>query len=222
MKNKILLTISIFGSFAFANAQSIVINDKLLAQLTKNQVVRLASNETFLNSYEKQKKLYDDVNQKIAQIITIQEFIYSNLVNVNSAIKQGKRMYYLSKTFVQIGENAQDVLALSAQHPEYAILLNRYYIGATQELLKLKTELIRDILREDADFLMDPYDRELIIRNISTKAQLINGYLIAIKIRLKNAKSIPYIYQIPTISNYVNLDRMIIGNIMIKFKLIFK
>lgn len=222
MKNKILLPISIFVSFGFSNAQSIVINDKLLAQLTKNQVVRLASNETFLSSYEKQKKLYDDVNLKIAQVVAIQDFIYSNLVNVNSAIKQGKQMYYLSKTFVQIGQNAQDVLDLTTDHPEYAILLNRYYIGATQELLKLKTELIRDILREDADFLMDPYDREILIRNISTKAQLINGYLIAIKIRLKNAKSIPYIYQIPTISNYVNLDRMIISDIMIKFKLIFK
>lgn len=222
MKNKILLPISIFGSFAFANAQTIVINDKLLTQVTKNQAVRLASNESFLNSFEKQKKLYDDVNQKIAQVVAIQEFIYSNLVNVNSAIKQGKRMHYLSKTFVQIGQNAQDVLSLSTQYPEYAILLNRYYIGATKELLQLKTELTRDILREDADFLMDPYDRELLIRNISTRAQLINGYLIAIKIRLKNAKSIPYIYQIPTISNYVNLDKMIIGDIMLRFNLIFK
>ena len=221
MKNKILITISIFVSFALSNAQSIVINDKLLAQLTKNQGVRLASNESYLNSYEKQKKLYDDVNLKIAQVVAIQDFIYSNLVNINSAIKQGKRMYYLSKTFVQIGQNAQEVLNLSAQHPEYAILLNRYYIGATQELLKLKTELARDILREDADFLMDPYDRELLIRNISTKAQLINGYLIAIKIRLKNAKSIPYIYQIPTISNYVNLDRMIIRDIVTRYQIIF-
>jgi len=221
MKNKILLPISILVSFAFSNAQTVVINDKLLTQLTKNQVVRLASNESYLNSYKKQKKLYDDVNLKIAQVVAIQDFIYSNLVNVNSAIKQGKQMFYLSKTFVQIGQNAQDVLSLSAQHPEYAILLNRYYIGATQELLKLKTELTRDILREDADFLMDPYDREILIRNISTKAQLINGYLIAIKIRLKNAKSIPYIYQIPIISNYVNLDKMIIRDIVTRYQIIF-
>lgn len=222
MKNTFFALITVLGSFTASNAQTIVINEKLLTQVTKNQAVRLASNQSFFNSFEKQNKLYNEVNQKIAQVVAIQEFIYSNLVNVNSAIKQGKRMYYLSKTFVDIGQNAQEVLSLSAQHPEYAILLNRYYIGATKELLQLKTELTRDILREDADFLMDPYDRELLIRNISTRAQLINGYLICIKIRLKNAKSIPYIYQIPTISNYVNLDKMIIGDIIIKFNLIFK
>lgn len=206
---------------AFTEGQTVVFNDQLLGQLTKNQTVRLASNESFLKSYEKQKKLYDDVNQKITQIVAIQEFIYDKLSNINSAIKQGKQLYYLSDTFVQIGQNANDVLSLTAQYPEYAVLMNRFYIAATQELLKLQAELTRDILREDSDFLMDPYDRQVLIQNLSTKAQMINGYLVCIKIRLKNAKKVPYIYQIPTINTYVNLDRMIVKGIIEKCKYIF-
>ena len=150
-----IILISIFAGMLCVKGQTVVLNDQLLAQITKNQAVRLASNETFLNSYEKQKKLYDDVNQKIAQVVAIQQFIYEKLTNVNAAIKQGKQLYYLSNTFVQIGQNANEVLSLTAQNPQYAILLNRYYIAATQELIKMQTELVNDILREDADFLID-------------------------------------------------------------------
>ena len=221
MKKIILALFTVIAGLTFIEGQTIVINDQLLAQLTKNQVVRLASNESFLNSYEKQKKLYNDINQKIAQVVAIQEFIYDKLTNINSAIKQGKQLYYLSKTFVQIGQNANDVLILTAQHPEYAILMNRFYIAAVQELLKMQTELTQDILHEENDFLMDPYDRQVLIQNLSSKAQMINGYLICIKIRLKNAKKIPYLYQIPTINTYVNIDKAIVKGIMVNYKYIF-
>lgn len=220
MKKILIFSIILYGAFLKLNAQTLVYNDKLLMQLTKNQAVRLASNESYLNSYEKQKKIYDEINQKITQVVAIQKYIYDKLTNINSAIKQGKQLYYLSKTFVQIGTNANDVLSLTAQHPEYAILLNRFYIAATQELLKMQSELTNDILHEENDFLMDPYDRQVLIQNLSTKAQMINGYLICIKIRLKNARKTPYIYQIPTINTYVNLDRMIVKGIIEKYKFI--
>lgn len=223
---KLTAILALFGGFSGVSSQStsvvsVVINEQLLAQITKNQAVRLASNEAFLNSYEKQKEMYDDVNRKIAQVIAIQQFIYDKLVNVNMAIKQGKRMYYLSKTFAEIGNNAGEVYQLTTKYPQYAVLLTRFYQGATEELIKMQAELAEEILREDNDFLMDPYDREKLIRNISTKAQMINGYLICIKIRLKNAKDIPYIYQIPKINTYVNLDKMIVSDIIQQFKYIF-
>lgn len=221
MRMMTIILISIFAGMLSVKGQTVVLNDQLLAQITKNQAVRLASNETFLNSYEKQKKLYDDVNQKIAQVVAIQQFIYEKLTNVNAAIKQGKQLYYLSNTFVQIGQNANEVLSLTAQNPQYAILLNRYYIAATQELIKMQTELVNDILREDADFLMDPFDRQAVIQKLSTRANMINGYLVCIRIRLKNARKIPYIYQIPTINTYVNLDRAIVKNIMQNYQFIF-
>ena len=221
MKKVLLLSSIIFGGLLTVSAQTVVFNDKLLIQISKNQAVRLASNESFLNSYEKQKKLYDDVNQKIAQVVAIQQFIYDKLTNVNAAIKQGKQLYYLSNTFVQIGQNANEVLSLTAQNPQYAILLIRYYIAATQELIKMQTELVNDILREDADFLMDPFDRQAVIQKLSTRANMINGYLVCIRIRLKNARKIPYIYQIPTINTYVNLDRAIVKNIMQNYNFIF-
>ena len=78
-----------------ARGQTVVVNDKLIAQLTKNQAVRLTSNEGFLKSYEKQKQLYDDINKKITQVVAIQEFIYDKLSKVNQTIKQGKQLISL-------------------------------------------------------------------------------------------------------------------------------
>ena len=94
MRNILFCSIAVCSTFLKLNAQTVVYNDKLLMQLTKNQAVRLASNESYLNSYEKQKKTYDEIKQKIAQVVAIQEYIYEKLTNINSAIKQGKQLYY--------------------------------------------------------------------------------------------------------------------------------
>ena len=68
-------------SGTFIHSQQIVINDKLLMQLTKDHAVRMTSEQSFLNSYEKQNELYDDIKNKTAQVIAIQEYIYQQLKN---------------------------------------------------------------------------------------------------------------------------------------------
>lgn len=75
-------------------AQQIAINDRLLVQLTTNHGVRMASEQAFLDSYEKQKEMYDDIKNKTAQVIAIQEYIYQQLKNVNSALSQSKKLVY--------------------------------------------------------------------------------------------------------------------------------
>jgi hypothetical protein len=214
-----LFFLSAFGDLF--EAQTVVFNDKLFTQLTKNQAVRLASNESFFNSYEKQRKLYDEANNKLTKIVAIQDFIYSNLRNINSAIKQGKKLYYLNEKFGQIADNANQVLQLSLQRPEYAILLTSLYTGAANELLKMQEELVYEIMRESNDFLMDAYDREKVINNLMTRAGLINGYLLVIKMRLQQAKKIPYVYQIPYFKNYISLDKMIVKDIITTYKNLF-
>lgn len=220
--NKIRFSILLLlGFITTSNAQDVVFNEKLLTQLTKNQVVRNLSADSYKTSYEKQQELYELANQKLTQIIAIQEFIYSNLTNINQGIRQGKKLYYLYQYWGKIAANANDVLTLSAQRPEYAILLNRFYIGVSLELIAMQKELREEIMREDKDFLMDHFDREVVVNMLLRRSRLINGYFISIKLRLEQAKKTPYIYQIPGISNYVNLDKMIIKDIIYKYKVMF-
>ena len=202
-------------------SQQIVINDKLLAQITKNHAVRLASEQTFLDSYEKQKQLYVDVKNKTAQVIAIQEYIYQQLKNVNSALTQSKKLIYLYQYLGKIVANSNKMLDLSAQHPEYSVLISKYYIEIGKQTMKLQQEVTQDILNEDKDFLMDAMDREMLIEKIFTRVRNINGNILYINLRLENAKKIPYLYQVPVLRNYINIDKAIVGDIITKYKYIF-
>lgn len=220
MKKYIFILSFIFLGIQLNKSQTVVFNDKLYFQLTKNQAVRLQSNQSFFKSYEKQRKLYDDINQKIVQAVAIQEYIYKQLTNVNEAIKQSKQLYYVYQNLEKISKNSGEMLSLTAQHPEYAILLTRYYNQIVTESLKLKNELSEEILKESNDFLMDPYDRQMLINNIFMRLRIINGAILYINLRLKNGKKTPYLYQVPKINNYVSMDKAIIKDIVLKYKIL--
>lgn len=220
MKKYIFILSFIFLGIQLNKSQTVVFNDKLYFQLTKNQAVRLQSNQSFFKSYEKQRKLYDDINQKITQAVAIQEYIYKQLTNVNYAIKQSKQLYYVYQNLEKISKNSGEMLSLTTQHPEYAILLTRYYNHIVTESLKLKNELSEEILKESNDFLMDPYDRQMLINNIFMRLRIINGAILYINLRLKNGKKTPYLYQVPKINNYVSIDKAIIKDIVLKYKIL--
>jgi len=219
---KTILTFGILTFFGISvSSQQIVINDKLLTQITKDHAVRMASEQAFLDSYEKQKELYDDIKQKTAQVVAIQEYIYQNLKNVNYALTQSKKLIYLYQYLGKITTNSDKMLALSSQHPEYAVLVSKYYVEIGNQVLKLRQEVTQDILNENKDFLMDASDREMLIEKVFTRVRNINGNILYIILRLENAKKIPYLYQVPVLRNYINIDRAIVGDIITKYKYIF-
>lgn len=218
---KIIVTGTFLFSVLTVNSQQIVINDKLLTQITVNHGVRLASEQAFLNSYEKQKELYDDINNKTMQVIAIQEYIYRQLKNVNSALTQSKKLVYLYQYLGKIVTNSNKMMDLSAQHPEYAALVSKYYVEIGKQVVKLQQEVTNDILNENKDFLMDASDREMLIDKVFTRVRNIHGNILYIILRLENSKKIPYLYQVPVLRNYINIDRAIVGDIITKYKYIF-
>lgn len=220
MKKIITFIIAVFSGIVF-KSQQIVINDKLLSQITINHGVRLASEQAFLDSYKKQKELYDDINNKTMQVIAIQEYIYQQLKNVNSALIQSKKLIYLYDYLGKIVANSNKMMDLSSQHPQYAALVSKYYVEIGKQVLKLQQELTQDILNENKDFLMDASDREMLIEKVFTKVRNIHGNILYIILRLENARKIPYLYQVPVLRNYLNIDRAIVGDIIQKYKYIF-
>lgn len=218
---KILVFVIFLFSVTAVNSQQIVINDKLLTQITVNHGVRLASEQAFLDSYKKQKELYDDINNKTMQVIAIQEYIYQQLKNVNSALIQSKKLIYLYDYLGKIVTNSNKMMNLSSQHPQYAALVSKYYVEIGKQVLKLQQEVTQDILNENKDFLMDASDREMLIEKIFTRVRNIHGNILYIILRLENARKIPYLYQVPVLRNYLNIDRAIVGYIIQKYKYIF-
>ena len=220
MKKKI-----VFGIFTLLGisvySQQMVINDKLLIQMTKDHAVRLTSEQLFLDSYEKQNELYNDINNKTTQVIAIQEYIFQQLKNVNSALTQSKKLIYLYEYLGKIASNSNKMLDLSTEHPEYAVLVSKYYAAIGKELVKLRQEITQDILNENKDFLMDAMDREMLIEKVFTRVRNIHGNILYIILQLENAKKIPYLYQVPVLKNYINVDKAIVGSIIQKYKYLF-
>lgn len=218
---KLLFASLILFTGATVYGQQIVINDKLLTQITVNHGVRMASEETFLGSYKKQNEFYNDIKNKTAQVIAIQEYIYQQLKNVNSALTQSKKLLYLYQYLGKITSNSNKMMNLTVQHPEYAALVSKYYVEIGQQVIKLQAEVTSDVFNENKDFLMDSMDREMLIEKIFTRVRNINGNLLYIIMRLENAKKIPYLYQVPVLKNYINIDKALVGDIMQKYKYIF-
>ena len=115
---KAFIGVILFFYVGLVNGQQIVINDKLLIQMTVNHGVRIGSEQAFLSSYEKQKALYDDIKNKTAQVIAIQEYIYQQLKNVNSALTQSKKLLYLYQYLGKVASNSNKMLDLSPQHQQ--------------------------------------------------------------------------------------------------------
>jgi hypothetical protein len=128
---------------------------------------------------------------------------------------------YLYQYLGKIVSNSNKMLDLSAQHPEYAVLVSKYYVEIGKQVVKLQQEVAQDIMNEDKDFLMDSMDREMLIEKVFTRVRNIHGNILYIILRLENAKKIPYLYQVPVLRNYINIDRAIVGDIITKYKYIF-
>ncbi len=220
MKKKSAIVLCMFFGIS-VYSQQIVINDQLLAQITKDHAVRLTSEQLFLDSYEKQNKLYNEIKNKTAQVIAIQEYIYQQLKNVNSALTQSKKLMYLYEYLAKVATNSNKMLDLSTQHPEYAVLVSKYYAAIGTQLIKLRQEITQDILNENKDFLMDAMDREMLIEKVFTRVRNINGNILYIILRLENAKKIPYLYQVPVLNNYINTDKAIVADIIRKYNNVF-
>ena len=50
--------------------------------------------------------------------------------------------------------------------------------------MKLKKEVADEIMKEDNDFLMDPYDRQILLNKILDRAREINGTILYINLLL--------------------------------------
>ena len=81
--------------------------------------------------------------------------------------------------------------------------------------------MVSDIMNENKDFLMNAYDRDLLIEKMLARARAIDGWILYINIILKTAKNRPYLYQIPVLQDYINLDRILVQDIITKYRNLF-
>ncbi len=221
---KRLIYLFLFFCLFKANGQAfdygVGFNYKLFLQLGKNQTVRVGSEKLFQKNFKEQRELYDKVNKNLVQVIVVHDHIYKQLSNVHSALKQGKKLEYFYKYIGKIHKNTKKMLVLSRKNPQYAILFTKTYNALLKQGTELFSEVNNAILKEGNDFLIDPYDREILIEKMLDKARLINGYMLYLITRLEEVVHIAYLKQIPILKDWISLDNAIVEDIMWKWKIL--
>ena len=218
MKKFLLMLPLLF--FVKGNAQyyyQLYYNLELQAQVTANQAVRVASEKLYQNSYEKQRKSYDDIKEKVTQVVVIKNHIYNQLRNVNSALKQGKQLEAIYYDFSKLLGNMGKMLQLSAQKPEYSLLITNYYSKLYLHAMNSYENISSSVLNEENDYLMDSYDRQKILSKLQHEIKIMNGWTVHIINYLRNAEKKPYFRHIGVLNGWYNQDRAMIQNIINNF-----
>ncbi len=218
---KILLIESFWFGMLIVNAQKIGINYQLADQISRNQGVRYLSEYHIKKTYRSQRKMYQNINKKLIAVVGIHQKLYDNLKNVNSAIKQGKRLMLFKDYILRISKNAQVMLKESKKNAKYTALFSDLYIKIIEKSVELSTEVSSNILNEDKDFLMDAYDREMLISKMFQKADELNGYILLITAQLKRANQIGFWRSVPILNTWVSQDKIIVNEILDKYKYAF-
>lgn len=215
---KIILLIAILLLPLLTKAQTIVFNKKLMEQLTKNQAVRLTSNNSLLNSYKKQRELYDKINNRLTEIAVIQEYIYSQLTNINSLIKDGKKAMLFGKYVGIVTQNLGNLTEMTVENPHYATLRYEYYIKILDKFIALKDHFENEVMHEKHNYLVDQYDRQLLVGEALYKIKEINSFINYLIFLLEYANQTSIYHQIPILGNYIILDKSIVNDIMYNLK----
>ncbi|HXJ99881.1 MAG TPA: hypothetical protein VNJ50_13595 [Gelidibacter sp.] len=210
----LILLILIFSNSLFSQQATVVINQKLLEQLTKNQAVRLLSNDQIKKSTEKQRKIYGDVQGKMAKVIAINEFLYDNLRNINGLIKDGKSVGLMYDYVTKITQELSTLSQLTLDNPLYATIKYEYYIETLDQYLAVKNEIENMIMKVNSDYLLDQYDRHRFVTNVLYKLRNLYLSILGTTSWLKNANNKSLIQSIPILGTFYSIDKAIINNIM--------
>lgn len=201
-----------------SQSQVVVFNEKLLTQITKNHSVREASNQVFYNIFKEQTDDYKKINEKMVQVMTIHEHIYSQLNNINSLFRQGKQIKYIKQYFIEILKNGKEMVKLCIKYPEHSIWLTDYHQNLYLKTLSLKSEIDNIFLKTDTKRLMDANDRDTLIDTIYMKLRQINAMILTITNLVEFQKSRSYIYSIPKLGNWIEHDKLLIQDIIHRTK----
>ena len=224
MKNIIMLISFLFFGVSSKAQQyyQMYYNLEMQSQVTANHTIRMASEQAHRNSYEKQKNLYNEAKEKLTAVVVIKDNIYGYLKNVNSGLKQAKQVQYLFEDYQRLLKNMEKMLELTANKPQYAILITRFYERVILHAIEAYGGVNDIVMKEDADYLMDSYDRQYILNKLHKEVRVMNGWVLHINNYLSKAEKKPYLRHIKIFNNWYVKDKSIIESIIRKSDIIIE
>lgn len=214
-----LLALTVLGTTAKSQTYSqLYYNPELHNWVTWNHNTRWAAEEQMRKSYAVQADVYEKARDKLVQVVAIKNHIYDHLKNVNAGLKQAKAIKYVYSDFEDLINKMGEMLELTVKHPQYAVLINRYYAKIYEHALLAYNGISDQVLREDNDYLMDAYDRWHAIEMIRNQLWALRAYVSLINSYLRNADRKPILRHLGIFGDWVIRDKAMIERIIMKSK----
>lgn len=150
-----------------------------------------------------------------------QQKLLKGFQEVNTTITNGIQVVNISKEIVRIYQVAEDLTELIGDYPEYAVFGIKATEQAYQHAIEIGAEVTSIIQNTDGKNLMSAGDRLRILEKIYHKVSHFRFLLQVIEYNIRYAIRLGWWRAINPFQGYINTDKNIIENIMVRYKYIF-
>lgn len=213
------LQIYLFLLFAFciklsASAQQYVLDEKYLVSVEANQAVRMGAEQTHDQYLSKINNNIEDLNTNVGSVVLAQTIIYNGLSNVNSALKDGLEVKYMTNITADMLNYLQQALTLAKSQP-YLILFATNIAGEMKlRAVGMVTEVSNYVLKSGNNVLADYNGRDQLLKKITTTLQILDGLAYGAWRAMYWAKERGVIASINPWQDYINKDKYFVQEII--------
>lgn len=157
------------------------------------------------------------VGTQMAAANEIQNKILKGLREVSGTLQNGIQVKEIYEDIKDCGTYATQISTLVKDDPEYAV----FGVKATKETYESVLEMTTDVteLLKSGDLnLATAGDRYRLLFSISEKVKKLKIWLLTIMMNIERAKRLGFVKAINPFQGYINTDKTIVENIMIKYK----
>ncbi|MGO4875143.1 hypothetical protein ACEN2P_00950 [Pedobacter psychrotolerans] len=199
-------------------SQRIVYDAGHHAIITENSFVRTSAALAHQRYLEKIESSLNDINLNAATVVTAQELIYSGLSNVNGALQNGLMLQSMYTTCNQILLYSTAMVEMGRKEP-YLLVFTEYM---AREVALRSGRLIMEVsgfvLKQGENVMMDYNARDELMQRISDELHIISGLCYGAWRAMYLAGQRGIIRALNPFAGFINSDKRMVEDILIKAK----
>lgn len=215
MKKFKILT-ALFG-IGFISAQNTYIDPTTTAALILYSENLKSEQQKTIEQQNKLQQAQTWVGAQMVVANDIQNKILKGLREVSGTLQNGIQVKEIYSDLKDCANYSSQISTLVSDAPEYAI----FGVKATKEtyesVLAMSTD-VSELMKSGELNLATAGDRYRLLFSISEKVKTLKIWLLTIMMNIERAKRLGFLKAINPFQGYINTDKTIVENIMIKYK----
>src|ERR1700744_1177454 len=201
-----------------ASAQEYVFDPSYFGSVEANQAMRMGAEQTHNDYLNKINNNLNNLNINVGSVVTAQTIIYNGLANVNSALKDGLEVKYMTTITSDMISYLNQALTLAKGQP-YLLL---FATGIANEMKARAVLIVSDvsgfILKEGDNVLADYNGRDQLLRKVTMELQILDSLAYGAWRAMYWASQHSLFYNLDPWQAYVNKDKLFVQRIISEAK----